>query len=95
MIFTKPGEWHRYKPKKSTGWVEHYVGFTGYIAHQLFGRPWFTQKNPVVEVGHSEEILDTYYKISQIYYFIGNEVKGKKIEEKAMLLEKMHNRRKK
>lgn len=63
MLFTKPGEWHRYKPKKSTGWVEHYVGFTGYIAHQMFGRPWFTQKNPVVEVGHSEEIIDTYYKI--------------------------------
>ena len=63
MIFTRPGEWHRYKPKKSTGWVEHYVGFSGYIAHQMFGRPWFTQKNSVVEVGNSEEIIDTYYKI--------------------------------
>lgn len=63
LIFIKPGEWHRYKPKKSTGWVEHYVGFSGYIAHQMFGRPWFTQKNPVVEVGNSEEIIDTYYKI--------------------------------
>ena len=63
LIFTRPGEWHRYRPKKSTGWVEHYVGFTGYIAHQMFGRPWFTQKNSIVEVGHREEILDTYYKI--------------------------------
>lgn len=63
LIFIKPGEWHRYKPKKSTGWVEHYVGFSGYIAHQMFGRPWFTQKNSVVEVGSREEIIDTYYKI--------------------------------
>jgi len=63
LIFVKPGEWHRYRPKKSTGWVEHYVGFTGYIAHQLFGRPWFTQKNSVVEIGLREEILDSYYKI--------------------------------
>jgi len=63
LIFIKPGEWHRYKPKKSTGWVEQYVGFSGYIAHQLFGRPWFTQKNSVVEVGYREEIIDTYFKI--------------------------------
>jgi AraC-like DNA-binding protein len=63
LIFTRPGEWHRYKPKKSIGWVEHYVGFSGYIAHQMFGRPWFTQKNSVVEVGNSEEIIDTYFKI--------------------------------
>lgn len=63
LIFIKPGEWHRYKPKKSTGWTEHYVGFTGYIAHQMFGRPWFTQKNSVVDVGYREEIIDTYYKI--------------------------------
>jgi AraC-like DNA-binding protein len=63
LIFTRPGEWHRYKPKKSVGWVEHYVGFSGYMAHQMFGRPWFTQKNSVVEVGYREEIIDCYYKI--------------------------------
>ncbi len=63
LLFTRPGQWHRYKPNESTGWVEHYVGFTGYIAHQVFGRPWFAQKNAVVEVGYREEIIDTYYKI--------------------------------
>ncbi|MCP4313089.1 MAG: AraC family transcriptional regulator [Bacteroidetes bacterium] len=63
LIFTRPGEWHRYKPTKSIGWVEQYVGFSGYIAHQMFGRPWFTKKNSVVEVGNSEEIIDTYFKI--------------------------------
>jgi len=63
LLFVRPGEWHRYKPKKSIGWIEQYVGFTGYIAHQMFGRPWFTQKTGVVEVGYREEIIDTYYKI--------------------------------
>lgn len=63
LLLTKPGEWHRYKPKKSTGWTEHYVGFSGYVAHQLFGRPWFMEKSSVVEMGCREEILDTYYKI--------------------------------
>jgi AraC-like DNA-binding protein len=60
---TKPGQWHRYKPRKSTGWVEHYVGFDGFIAHQIYGRPWFTQKGAVLEIGNREEIIDTYYKI--------------------------------
>ena len=32
---------------------------------------------------------DTYFKISQIYYFIGNDRKGKRMEEKALLLEKI------
>lgn len=63
LIITKPGHWHRYKPKKQTGWVENYVGFSGYIAHQVFGRPWFTARNAVMEIGYREEIIDCYYKI--------------------------------
>jgi AraC-like DNA-binding protein len=63
LLITKPGEWHRYRPKKNIGWIEHYVGFSGYIAHQVFSRPWFTQKNAVVDIGNREEIIDTYYKI--------------------------------
>ena len=63
LLFTKPGRWHRYKPLKGTGWVENYVGFSGHIAHQVFGRPWFTSKNAVVDIGLNEEIIDTYDKI--------------------------------
>ena len=63
LMITKPGRWHRYKPLKGTGWVENYVGFSGHIAHQIFGRPWFTSKNAVIEIGHNEEIIDSYYKI--------------------------------
>ena len=63
LMITKPGRWHRYKPVKGTGWAENYVGFSGHIAHQIFGRPWFTSKNAVVDVGHNEEIIDSYFKI--------------------------------
>ncbi len=63
LLITKPGRWHRYKPLKEMGWIENYVGFSGHIAHQVFGRPWFTSKNAVVDIGHSEEIIDTYDKI--------------------------------
>ena len=63
LLFTRPGDWHRFRPKKRTGWVEHYLGFSGEIAHRLFRQPWIMQKNAVVQVGYREEILDTYYKI--------------------------------
>lgn len=63
LLITKPGRWHRYKPEMETGWVENYVGFSGHIAHQIFGRPWFTSRKAVVNVGYNEEIIDTYYKI--------------------------------
>ncbi len=63
LLITRPGDWHRYRPKKTVGWVEHYVGFAGQIADQLFDRPWFRQKNAVVHIGNREEIIDTYYKI--------------------------------
>lgn len=63
LLVTKPGEWHRYKPQFRTGWVEHYLGFTGHIAYQLFEMPWFTNRSAVVDIGYREEIIDTYYKI--------------------------------
>jgi AraC-like DNA-binding protein len=63
LLITKPGRWHRYKPEIDTGWVENYVGFSGHIAHQIFGRPWFTSRNAVMDVGFNEEIIDSYYKI--------------------------------
>ncbi len=63
LLFTRPGDWHRFRPKRSTGWVEHYLGFGGEIAHRIFRHPWLTQKNAVVHVGYREEILDTYYKV--------------------------------
>ena len=94
LLITKPGEWHRYRPKKRTGWVEHYVGFTGYIAHQMFGRPWFTSKNAVVQIGNRQEIIDTYYKI---FNYILEEKPGyqqvaaRYLLNLAILLEKKEN----
>ncbi len=63
LLITKPGEWHRYRPKKSTGWKEHYVGFTGQIAEQLLSQSCFTHKKPVLHIGNREEFIDTYLKI--------------------------------
>jgi AraC-like DNA-binding protein len=63
IIFTFPGIWHRYKPLMKTGWTENYIGFEGKIATELFGHPLFNPKQPVIQIGIKEEILDTYLKI--------------------------------
>jgi AraC-like DNA-binding protein len=63
LLITRPGDWHRYRPKRSTGWVEHYVGFSGYITKQFFAQPWYSGHKAVVNIGYREEIIDAYYKI--------------------------------
>jgi AraC-like DNA-binding protein len=63
ILFTFPGVWHRYKPLTKTGWIENYIGFEGKIARELFNHPRFTAKQPVLQIGIKEELLDTYLKI--------------------------------
>jgi AraC-like DNA-binding protein len=63
IIFTFPGVWHRYKPLQKMGWVENYIGFNGKIADELFNHPRLTPKQPVLQIGIKEEMLDTYLKI--------------------------------
>ncbi|MEZ5072627.1 MAG: AraC family transcriptional regulator [Bacteroidales bacterium] len=65
LVITCPGEWHRYRPLKSSGWKEHYVGFAGVFAEQIFAGPWFAQKDRWLNLGHREDVLDSYCKIFQ------------------------------
>jgi AraC-like DNA-binding protein len=43
-----PDEWHRYKPKKRTGWIENWVGFSGEIANKMMEDVFFKKTDPVV-----------------------------------------------
>ena len=63
VLFTFPGVWHRYKPLTEIGWTENYIGFEGKIAWELFNHPRLTPKQPVLQIGIKEELLDTYLKI--------------------------------
>jgi hypothetical protein len=62
-MFTFPGIRHRYKPTEKTGWKENYIGFNGKITLDLFNHPLFTPRNPVLQIGIKEELLNTYLKI--------------------------------
>ncbi|MGC9354284.1 MAG: AraC family transcriptional regulator [Mariniphaga sp.] len=46
MLF--PGEWHRYKPSKETGWTESWIGFSGKIAEFVMKDTFFDRKKPVI-----------------------------------------------
>jgi AraC-like DNA-binding protein len=63
VMITQPGVWHRFRPLKTTGWVEHYVGFEGEMAERLFSGDWFKKEKPVIHCDMREELIDTYYKV--------------------------------
>lgn len=66
LLIITPGEWHRYRPLKKTGWVENYVGFKGKIADHFFQHPLFSGKQPVLQLGIKEELIDTHLKIMDL-----------------------------
>lgn len=63
ILITFPGVWHRYRPNNKTGWKEYYIGFKGSFTKQIFMHPRFTPKQPVIQVGIKEELIDTYLKV--------------------------------
>jgi AraC-like DNA-binding protein len=63
IMITRPDVWHRFRPLKTTGWIEHYVGFEGAMAERLFSGDWFRKERPVIYCEMREELIDTYYKI--------------------------------
>jgi AraC-like DNA-binding protein len=62
LIVVLPGEWHRYRPLKKTGWIENYVGFKGLIADHFLQNPVFSAKQPILQPGIKEELIDTHLK---------------------------------
>jgi AraC-like DNA-binding protein len=63
VIILFPGEWHRYRPLKSTGWKSHYIGFNGDLAKILFKEAFFSPENPIQIIPFNGEILETFNKI--------------------------------
>ena len=66
IIIIKPGVWHRYRPAKAMGWREHYIGFQGEFANNIFGKGFFSQANPVIHVGFQDKILELFYRVADI-----------------------------
>ena len=53
-----PDVWHRYKPKKSTGWTERWVGFSGVIANHFLSNGFFNADEPIISKCNTPTILN-------------------------------------
>ena len=66
ILILRSGMWHRYKPDTSTGWNEHYLGFSGDFCTNLFHEGFFAQGKPVLYVGFQEKLLKLFFEIIQV-----------------------------
>lgn len=62
-----PGIWHRYKPKKSTGWTERWVGFSGKIASQFLSNGFFSTNEPVISKCNKPSILQHFNSLFKLF----------------------------
>lgn len=60
VILLFPGERHRYKPDRGTGWDEYWVGFKGPVADRIYQKNFFQPANPTITVGYHEDLLNLF-----------------------------------
>ena len=58
-----PGEWHRFKPARQTGWDEYWVGFRGEVADNLVKQKFFEPETALLLIGYNAEILNLFTAI--------------------------------
>ena len=64
MLF--PGEWHRYKPVKETGWTENWIGFSGQITESIMQDLFFNKEKPVFQNCASILVLNLFKSLFQL-----------------------------
>ena len=57
VILLFPGEWHRFRPNRQTGWDEYWIGFSGEVADNLLRGRFFDRMGAVLSIGYSAEIV--------------------------------------
>jgi AraC-like DNA-binding protein len=62
-----PGVWHRYKPKKSTGWTERWVGFSGHLASQFLSNGFFNTDEPIISKCNTPSVLNHFNTLYKLY----------------------------
>lgn len=57
-----PDVWHRFSPKRNTGWNEYWLEFNGMIAKHFQDKKFLDPFNPIIHVGFNEELIDNFKK---------------------------------
>ncbi|ASU36724.1 AraC family transcriptional regulator [Mucilaginibacter xinganensis] len=73
IIILFPGERHRYKPCKDTGWDEYWIGLEGEIIDNLAKKKFISRSNPCLYIGFQESIFSLF---STIIEQTRNEITG-------------------
>jgi mannose-6-phosphate isomerase-like protein (cupin superfamily) len=63
VILLHPNVWHRYRPLRQTGWMEHYVGFMGEMADKMIKSSDLLNESPVLQIGFQENIIHSFQDI--------------------------------
>ena len=65
MVLLRPGVWHSYKPSKSDGWTEYFIGFSGEIADRAIAKL-FADEEHIFNVGLKQELVDLYQRAIEV-----------------------------
>lgn len=62
-----PNVWHRYKPKKSTGWTERWIGFSGEIAKHFLSNGFFNANEPIITNCNKPSVLNHFNNLFKLF----------------------------
>ena len=65
MVLLRPGVWHSYRPSKSDGWTEYFIGFSGAIADRAIAKL-FAEDEQIFNVGLKQELVDLYQRAIEV-----------------------------
>jgi AraC-like DNA-binding protein len=60
VFLLRPGEWHTYRPDKTTGWECYWVGFSASDTENL------ESENSLIHIGYDEEMVGLYRKMLEV-----------------------------
>jgi AraC-like DNA-binding protein len=62
-IFLFPGVWHRYCPRRETGWRERWLCFNGELAHRLMDIALLSRESSVRPVSDPSPLIDAFDRL--------------------------------
>ncbi len=66
LIMLFPGQWHTYRPNRTTGWNEYYIGFEGPTADNMVRAGFFAPQSQILEVGFHEGLVNLFTRAIDI-----------------------------
>lgn len=68
-----PGEWHRYKPDRQTGWTESWVGFRGSVSMLNKSADLISREKPIFTIGSDDRVSNLF---TAVFDRVRNEIVG-------------------